>query len=333
MRAAVFDGPGKPLRLETLPVPKPAPGEVLIRLKASGVCHTDVHIWKGGIQPRVQPRPFILGHEGVGEVAALGDGVTGWAIGDRAGAGWLHDTCGVCDECRDGAESFCQTHRAHGFDVPGTFAEYVVAKADFAVRLPAAAWPSLAPLMCAGVTAHGAIERAGVRHGECCAIFGCGGLGLYAVQLAARRGAHVVAVDVDAAKLARARVLGASETIDASGSGSGWPASRSADACINFAPTAATWGTMINAVRPRGRIVAAAMVSAAVPLNQEWLTATGVSITGTSVGTRGQMAELMEMHRRAPLAVDITEIRLDDVSEALDRLGRGAAGGRFCVVF
>ena len=334
MRAAVMNGFGQPLRLVDLPVPQPGPGEILIKLLASGVCHSDVHVWMGESVANPPPDPFILGHEGVGVVVALGDGVTDWKIGDRAGAAWLHDTCGVCDLCRSGNESFCANQRAHGYHVPGTFAEYVVAKAAFAARLPAGDAADLAPLMCAGLTAFGAVERAAVRHGETCAIFGCGGLGLYAVQMAARRGARVVAVDSDPEKLKIAARMGAAVTLHSSSDlADSWPASEQAHATINFAPTTRTWDAMRSATRPLGRIVAAAMVSEPVPLVQEWLTWTGVTITGTSVGTRVQMDELMKMQADTPFHGEIERITLEDVSGALQALHDGKAKGRYCVIY
>jgi propanol-preferring alcohol dehydrogenase len=334
MRAAVLSGHGQPLRITDVAIPAPGPGQLLIRLEASGVCHTDVHIWRGSVVPAAAPSPFVLGHEGVGVVAAVGPGVTDWSVGERAGAAWLHDTCGSCAECRDGEESFCQTHRAHGFNVPGTFAEYVVADARFAARLPEGDASMLAPLMCAGLTAYGALQRAELARGETCAIFGCGGLGLYAVELAVRAGARVIAVDSDEAKLAVAAARGAHKTVLATpGLAGGWDADDRAHVCVNFAPTTATWDVMLAAIRPRGRIIAAAMVSQPVGLDQEWLTASGVRITGTSVGTRAQMAELMAIHAREPLAGEITRISLDDVTDALSALDRGTAKGRFCVMF
>ncbi len=334
MLAAVLEEFGRPLRLAEVARPEPGPGQILIRLEASGVCHSDVHVWQGEMRPADPPSPFILGHEGVGIVAAVGPDVRDWLPGERAGVGWLHDTCGHCAECRNGYESFCQSQRAHGFNVAGTFAEYVVADARFAFRLPAGDAPRLAPLMCAGVTAYGAIERAEVKHGECCAIFGCGGLGQYAIQLARRRGARVVAVDRDVGKLAAAKVLGAEctkiadETLAAD-----WAPQDRVAACINFAPTPASWQAMVSAVRPLGRIVAAAMVADPVPLSQEWLASTGVTVTGTSVGTRAQMRELLQLHERQPLASQIIEISLDKVADALAELREGSAPGRFSVVF
>lgn len=327
MRAALLNGPGRPLHVTDVPRPVPAAGEMLVRLEASGVCHTDVHVWLGHNQPATPPDPFILGHEGVGHVAEVGAGVDGWQMGDRVGVPWMHDTCGRCDLCLSGNETFCIRQRAHGFDVPGTFAEFVVVKAAYAVRLPEGDAVALAPLLCAGLTAHGALDRGALSHGETCAVFGCGGLGLYAVQLAKRRGARVVALDVDPAKQELARRMGADVAA------ASWPENEAAHLTINFAPTPHTWRGMQAATRPLGRIVAAAMVAEPVPLSQEWLTWTGITLTGTSVGTRAQMAGLMAEHAKQPLRATIQEIGLEDVTQALKALDDGKAQGRFCIRF
>jgi propanol-preferring alcohol dehydrogenase len=336
MDAAVLETYDAPLHQRRVPVPEPGPGQILVRLKACGVCHSDVHIWKGHVRPPSDPIPFILGHEGVGTVVALGADVTGWEIGASAGVPWIHDTCRDCDECNDGMESFCQNQRAHGLNVPGAFSEFVVADAAYAVPLPGGLDPvALAPIMCAGVTAYGAIKRSALRNGETCAIFGCGGLGLYAVQIAARLGARVIAIDRDPAKLELARRYGAALTVLADGALTetlGTTPYRS-HVCINFAPTAATWAPMIAAIRPRGRIVAAALVPDPVPVSQEWLTATGVVITGTSVGTREEMREVVALHAAKPLDNDIVPITLDGVSGALRELDQGKAAGRFVIAY
>ena len=335
MLAAVLESAGQPLRVMHVPRPQPGPGEILVRLEASGICHTDVHVWQGHVRPASGQLTAILGHEGVGRVVQLGAGVSDWRLGERAGVAWLHDTCGDCDECHAEMESFCQHQRAHGFDVAGTFAEYVVADARFAARLPDEGDAAvLAPLMCAGLTAFGAVQRAGVRRGEICAVFGCGGLGLYAIQIARRLGATVVAIDTDAAKLRLAASLGAEHTLLASRELAGtWPANLRAHVCINFAPTPASWDAMVTAIRPRGRIIAAAMVSQPVPLSQEWLTASGVWITGTSVGTRAQMRELIHLHEAQPFEAQVQRVTLAEATSALARLKAGNAEGRQAIVF
>ena len=336
MHAAVLTRYGEPLEVVSVPRPVAGPGQILVRLQSCGVCHTDVHIWRGESVPRCAPSPFVMGHEGIGCVEAIGDGVSGWSVGDRAGVPWIHDTCCHCDECVDGYESFCQQHRAHGLHVPGAFAEYVVCDARFAVVLPSNIDPlTTAPVMCAGITAYGAVKRAALKAGESCAVFGCGGLGLYAVQIASRLGVKVLAVDRDPAKLEIALRYGAAETEIADRDLPERLAAKGAKyhACINFAPTTATWDAMVAGIRPRGRIIAAAMVFEPVPLVQEWLTATGVVVTGTSVGTRQEMRELIAMHAERPLETMVEAIRLEGVSDALIALEQGQSKGRFVISF
>ena len=334
MLAAVLAVRRRPLEVAELPIPRPGRGEVLVKLEACGVCHSDVHIWQGAVTANAEANPFVMGHEGVGRVAAVGEAAGTWKVGDRAGVPWLHDACGVCDECVEGAESFCQSHRAHGLNVPGCFAEYVVADARFAVPLPDGVDPlHTAPVMCAGVTAFGALRKAGTRAGDTVAIFGCGGLGLYAVQIAARSGAKVVAVDRDPGKLAVARSYGAETALLYDDGFEKALGDLRAHACINFAPTVATWQGMVATIRPRGCILAAAMVSRPVPLNQEWLTAMGVTILGTSVGTRAEMRKTVAMHAERPLLSEIRSIGLDQLTGALEALADGRAAGQFVVDF
>jgi len=336
MRAAVLGRYGEPLEVTSLPRPAAGPGRILVRLQACGVCHTDVHIWRGESVPAHAPSPFVMGHEGVGRVEAIGEGVSGWTLGARVGVPWIHDTCCHCDECLDGYESFCQHHRAHGLNVPGAFAENVVCDARFAVVLPETIDPvATAPVMCAGITAYGAVKRAGLKAAESAIVFACGGLCLYAVQIASRLGVKVLAVDRDPAKLEIARRYGAAETEIADSGLRSRLAARGEKyhACINFAPTTATWDAMVAGIRPRGSIIAAAMVFQPVPLVQEWLTATGVVITGTSVGTRREMRELVAMHAEQPLETTVETIRLDQVSGALATLERGQSKGRYVISF
>jgi len=335
MRAMVLRAPGRPLEMAELPIPEPGPGQVLVRLLACGVCHSDVHIRGGSVASGAMPPGLILGHEGVGRVVACGDGVDP-ALQDRmVGMPWIHDTCGSCRECLGGHESFCQLQRANGFSVHGAYAEYMLAEAAFVARVPDDLDPiAVAPLMCAGLTAFGGVRRARLSPGSRVAIFGCGGLGLYAVQIARRAGAEVFAVDVGAAKLEQASRCGADHVLIAgAGTGEEIRAAGGVDAVINFAPTPATWPAMLAAVRALGRIVAAALVSEPVPVSQDWLTLTGVEITGTSVGTRLELQDLLRMHARDPFLSDLTPVRLEEVNAALDALEAGRVNGRQVIDF
>lgn len=331
----VLDRPSQALRLAELPVPRPGKGGLLVQSLACGVCHTDLHIRDGSVAPAEPLRPLVLGHEGVGRVVALGEGAEPELLGALVGLPWIHDTCGACRECLGGHESFCQVQRANGFTVHGAYAEYAIADARFAARLPEGTDPvATAPLLCAGLTAFGAIRRARLGPGSRVAIFGCGGLGLYAIQIARRAGAEVFAVDVSDDKLAQARRFGAQSTFVAGpATGRDIAAAGGVDAVVNFAPTPVTSPAMVEAVRPLGRIVAAAIVPDPVALNQEWLTLPGVEVTGTSVGTRLELRDLLRMHVREPFLADITPVRLKDANAALDALEKGRVVGRQVIDF
>jgi propanol-preferring alcohol dehydrogenase len=335
MLAAVLTEPGSPLELREIPIPQPGPGELLIKLEACGVCHTDLHVRDGSASASGQPWPLILGHEGIGRVVGGGPGTGRYDHGARVALPWLHDTCGGCRECLSGWESFCADQRAHGFSVHGGFAEYALVQEKFTTAIPDSLDPiTAAPLLCAGVTAYGAINKAALAPGKTCMIIGCGGLGLYAIQLAKQSGAQVIAVDMSDRKLEIARQLGADHAFLASEDpGARTHALGGADACINFAPSVAPWPAIVTGIRPRGWIIAVAMVADPVPLNMEWLTYTGVRITGTSVGTRQELIDLLQIGAQTELSIPTERIGLRDVNTALDRLAQSNVDGRIVIDF
>jgi propanol-preferring alcohol dehydrogenase len=335
MLAALLTAPGRSLDIRRLDVPRPGPGELLVKVETCGICHTDLHVKQAAAFPAGAPEPLTLGHEGIGIVVDRGAGATKIPLGARVGAPWLHDTCEHCRQCLTGFESFCAAHRAHGYSVNGAFAEYVVVKERYAPRIPDGLDPaSAAPLMCAGVTAYGAVLKAGLAPGKSCAIIGCGGLGQYAIQLAKLTGATVIAVDATEAKLNQARGLGADAAILAGpGAGEQIRALGGADACLIFAPTAKVWPMIVEAINPLGWIVSVAMVSEPVPLVLEWLTYNGVRITGTSVGTRQELLDLLALAERHKLHIKTETIALEMVNEGLDCLAAGNVDGRLVIDF
>ncbi len=335
MRAAVLAKPGAALELREMPVPQPGPGELLIKLEACGVCHTDLHVQAAASIPSADGGPLILGHEGIGRVVKLGSGCGRYQVGDRVGLPWLHDTCGHCRDCLTGWESFCAQQRAHGYTVHGGFADYAVVKEAFTARIPdTLSAIDAAPMLCAGVTAYGAIRKAELEPGKRCMIIGCGGLGLYAIQLARKFGADVVAVDTSEAKLDLARRLGAQHVFLAQEEpGAKIRALGGADACLNFAPSPKPWRDMLAAINPRGWIVAIAMVPDEVALSMEWLTYNGVRITGSSVGTRQELADLLAIGGRGQLEMPIETVSLTGINDALARLAAGAVDGRMVIDF
>ena len=166
MKAAILREFGKPVAIENLPVPEPAPGEVLVRVRACGVCHSDLHLAEADwelLKP-ITKMPLILGHEVAGTIEKLGPGIEGMAIGDRVGVAWLHWTCGACEYCMSGRETLCSKQAITGVTVDGGYAEFVIAKASHLARIPdALSLEEAAPLFCAGLTAYKALKSAGVK--------------------------------------------------------------------------------------------------------------------------------------------------------------------------
>ncbi|SEJ43767.1 zinc-dependent alcohol dehydrogenase, partial [Paraburkholderia diazotrophica] len=215
MKAAVVHQFGAPLSIEEVPVPEVGPGQILVNIRASGVCHTDLHAADGDwpVKPTL---PFIPGHEGVGYVTAVGSGVKTVKEGDRVGVPWLYTACGHCEHCLSGWETLCHEQQNTGYSVNGGYAEYVLADPNYVGHLPDnVEFDEIAPILCAGVTVYKGIRVTDTRPGQWLAISGIGGLGHVAVQYAIAMGLHVVAVDIADDKLELARKLGAKLAINA----------------------------------------------------------------------------------------------------------------------
>lgn len=198
MKAAVVKDFTSPLEVTDLPTPEPGPGQLLVRMETSGLCHTDIHAARGDWPVKPHP-PFIPGHEGIGLVEAVGSGVTGRAVGDRVSIAWLGSACGHCRACISGWETLCEQQTNSGYSVDGAWADFAVTSAAYAVPVPGAVRPlDAAPLTCAGVTTYKAVKVAGVQPAERVAVFGIGGLGHLALQYARIAGGFVTAIDVEA---------------------------------------------------------------------------------------------------------------------------------------
>lgn len=215
MNAAVVRTFDQPLTLDEIPIPEPGPNEVLVQIKASGICHTDLHAANGDWPVKPTP-PFVPGHEGAG-VTRVGPGVTHLKEGDALGIAWLHDACGRCEHCITGWETLCESQNMSGYTVNGSVAEYAVGHANYVARLPDNIdFLSIAPILCAGITTYKGLKETEAKPGEWVAISGVGGLGHVAIQYAKAMGLRVAALDVTADKLALARDLGADVAVDAS---------------------------------------------------------------------------------------------------------------------
>ena len=221
MKAAVVHEFGHPLVIEDIAKPTVGPGQVLVKIETSGLCHTDIHAAHGDWPVKPAP-PFVPGHEGVGLVEEVGAGVKRLREGDRVAIPWLGWACGACEACASGWESLCPNAQYTGYTVNGGFAEYVLADAAFAGLVPAAIDPlDAAPLTCAGVTTYKAVKVSGARSSDLVAVFGIGGLGHLAIQYARIAGATVAAVDVLDSKLEVAKSVGATYMFNGVDGGSG----------------------------------------------------------------------------------------------------------------
>ena len=332
MRAAVVHAFGEPLRIEEVPVPTPGPGEIVVKLAATGVCHTDLHAARGdwAVKPTL---PLIPGHEGTGHVAAVGAGVTHVKMGDAVGVPWLHDACGQCEFCLTGWETLCPSQHNTGYSVNGTYAEYVLAKADYVGHLPAGAdLEQIAPILCAGVTTYKGLKETEAKAGEWVAISGIGGLGHVAVQYAKAMGFNVAALDIDEAKLALAKRLGADLTVDCRDAnavkGLVKQTGGGAHGVLVTAVSTAAFGQAIGIVRRKGTIVLNGLPPGDFPTPVLPVVLKRITLRGSIVGTREDLAEALAFAADGKVAAEVAIEPLDAVNDVLDRMERGAINGR-----
>ncbi|MDB4937724.1 MAG: alcohol dehydrogenase, partial [Labilithrix sp.] len=200
-----------PLRLVERAAPRPRAGELLLRVNACGVCRTDLQIVVGDVV--AHRLPIVPGHQIVGHVVGVGEGVSGWCFGDRAGAAWLASSCGACTRCREGRENLCETARFTGWDRDGGYATHVLVRADYALRIPEVFDDvSAAPLLCGGVVGYRSLLVSGIRPGQRLGLFGFGASALLVLQVAVHWGCRVFVCTRSEKERARARELGAEWT-------------------------------------------------------------------------------------------------------------------------
>ena len=331
MKAAVVTDFHSPLEIQDLPVPEPGPGQVLVRIETSGLCHTDIHAAHGDWPVKPSP-PFIPGHEGVGLVTQTGPGVSEVAVGDRVAMPWLGYACGNCDYCVSGRETLCLTQKMMGYTIDGGFGEYATAYGRYVVKVPEGVDPfDAAPLACAGVTTYKAVKVAGTRSSDFVAVFGVGGLGHLAIQYAALAGGRVVAVDIVDEKLDLARKLGAEFTVNAAKEDPVEAIQRlgGADQAIALAVSPRAFEQAYGSVRPGGKLVFVALPAdneVTIPIFETVLNA--ITIAGSIVGTRNDVREVFELHAAGKTSV-IRETRsLDQVNEAIADVEAGRVAAR-----
>jgi propanol-preferring alcohol dehydrogenase len=322
MRAAVAEKFGDPLVLRELPIPEPGPGQILVRIVASGVCHTDIHAMNGDwpLKPRL---PVIPGHEACGHVAALGSGVTSPKEGDRVGISWLNAACGICEYCLTGREALCLRQQNTGYSVNGTYADYTLVSAAYAIPLPEGEFGKLAPILCAGVTTYKGLKETDARPGSSVVISGVGGIGHLAVQYARAMGLRVTAIDVDDGKLAQAKALGAEITINAERE---FPVNR----VVRL--TGGAHGALITAVAPKafeqgvgmlrrgGTCVFVGIPPGAFPLSIFDMVVKGLTIRGSIIGTRQDLREALQFVSEGKVSAMVEHYPLERVNVVIDAI-------------
>ena len=334
MKAAVVHEFGRPLVIDDVAKPVPGPGQVLVKIETSGLCHTDIHAARGDWPVKPVP-PFIPGHEGVGLVERIGEGVTRLHEGDRVAVPWLGWACGACEACASGWETLCPNARYTGYTVNGGFAEYVVAEAAFVGLVPSSIDPlDAAPLTCAGVTTYKAVKVSGARSSDLVAVFGIGGLGHMAVQYARIAGATVAAVDVLDTKLDLAKDLGATYVVNATTDdpAEAIQALGGADAAIVLAANPQVCEQAFASLRRNGTLVLVGLPADNImhlPIFETVLK--GIKVVGSLVGTRVDLAEAFDLHADGRTTVVRESRQLDHVNQAMAQVLEGGVDAR--VVF
>lgn len=331
MRAAVVTQLGKPLEIQDVPIPTPGFGQALVKVETSGVCHTDLHAAHGDwpVKPK---QPLIPGHEGYGEVVEVGAGVTELKVGQKVGNAWLWSACGVCQYCRQGWETLCESQQNGGYSVDGSFAEYMLVDDHYAAKIPDGSDPvEVAPVLCAGVTVYKGLKQTDTRPGEWVAISGVGGLGHIAVQYAVAMGLRVAAIDVDDAKLQLARKHGAEVVVNAAQVD---PVEAIQD------QTGGAHGVLVTAVHPKafgqatgmsrrgGTIVFNGLPPGQFPADIFDIVLRAITIRGSIVGTRQDMVESLDFYAQGKIKPTVATERLDDINSIFDRMLAGKIDGR-----
>lgn len=331
MKAAVVHEFGKPLVVEEVDVPEVPEGQVLVKVVASGVCHTDLHAAEGDwpVKPSL---PFIPGHEGVGFVAGVGRGVKFLKEGDRVGVPWLHTACGHCEHCMGGWETLCDGQQMTGYSVNGGFAEYVLADPAFVGHLPATLeFAPAAPVLCAGVTVYKGLKVLDCKPGDWVAISGIGGLGHMAVQYAKAMGFHVIAVDVADDKLALAKSLGAELTLNAATQDVVAEVQRhvrGAHGVLVTAVSRAAFAQAVGMLHKRGTMSLVGLPPGSFDLPIFDVVLNAKTVRGSIVGTRLDLQEALQFAGEGKVHSHFSTDKIENINAIFGAMRQGRIDGR-----
>ncbi|KAF7584156.1 putative alcohol dehydrogenase [Clavispora lusitaniae] len=336
-KAVVFDAPRAPLVYKDIPVPTPKPNELLIHVKYSGVCHTDLHAWRGDWDFPVK-FPLVGGHEGAGVVVGMGHNVVGWKIGDYAGIKWLNGSCQQCALCETGNEPNCSHASLSGYTHDGSFQQYATADAIQAAQIPPGTdLAAVAPILCAGITVYKALKTANVKAGDWVAISGAGGgLGTLAVQYAKAMGLMVAAID-GPKKADLVRGLGADKFIDFTSTDDLVGAVREATAggaqgVINVSVSPKAIAQSVEYVRPTGTVVLVGLPPGAkVELPVFNAVLKSITVAGSYVGNRADTREALDFFARGLVHSPIKMAGLSELPRIFEEMEKGEVMGRYVV--
>lgn len=312
-------------------MPSPGAGQVLVKIMASGVCHTDLHAADGDwpVKPSL---PFIPGHEGAGYVEACGAGVKSVREGDRVGIPWLHSACGECEYCITGWETLCEAQENTGYSVNGGFAEYVLAPAAYVGHIPNGMnFAQAAPILCAGVTTYKGIKETEVKPGEWIVISGVGGLGHMAIQYAKAMGLHVAAIDVADDKLELARKAGAEIAFNALTENPVekiQQAIRGAHGALVTAVSPPAFRQAIGMLRRGGTCALVGLPPGDFPVPIFDVVLKRLTVRGSIVGTRKDLQEALQFAAENKVHATIEMQPLEEINTIFERLREGHVHGR-----
>ena len=332
MKAAVLEQAHQPMVIKNIPDPTVGVNDVLIKVTAAGVCHSDIHIADGLLGTLgLDPFPLIMGHEIVGEIEQVGAEVTHLKPGTRVGAYWSFG-CGHCHYCLSNKEQLCITNlsagsiRSAGVTLPGGYAEYVTVGAEYAIPLPDEIEDvDAAPFLCAGLTVYGGFKNAALKPGQRAAVLGLGGLGHMAIPIAKAMGAEVIAITSTESKQAVAKQLGADHTINATGADAGQKllAMGGADVVLSTTVDPEAIAGVMQGLLPQGTLALIGLTGEPLPVIPVPLVLTEQRVIGSAIGSRLDYQELMHLAVQNNIRPMTETYALDDVNAVHDRLRAG----------
>jgi alcohol dehydrogenase len=318
MRAAVVPAISKKWQLQEIPKPSPGPNQVLIKIHASGLCYTDVHITDGHIPTQF---PRTIGHEPVGEIVEMGQGVRTRKVGDRVGVPWVQASCGRCESCLRGKPMFCAEAIGTGIGTPGGHAEYMVAYADATVPLPERlSYEQAAPIFCAGYTVWSGLRWADPQPHERIAVVGIGGLGHLAVQYAKAAGFETIAISRSPDKDKMIRELGANEIVR---DGQGLAKAGGADVVLGTSNSVDAMADTIQGLRPDGRLVLMGFEAKPLAVHPADLIMRRIRVIGSQQNGPAYLYEALDYAAKGKVKVIIETYPLNEVAKAYDRVVEG----------